>query len=105
MSDVLTRLARTIEARKSAGPEDSYVASLLAGGSGKCAEKFGEESVEAIIAAAKGEHENLVREAADVMFHLLVMLASRGVALQEVLDELGRRDGVSGHDEKRNRKA
>lgn len=100
MADVLTRLARTIEARKDADAGTSYVASLLARGPEKCAEKFGEEAVEAIIATAKGDADNLRAEAADVLFHLLVMLSARDIPLEDVLSELERREGTSGIDEK-----
>ena len=100
---VLKRLAATIEARKSADPESSWTAKLLSKGPEKCAEKFGEEVVEAIIAAVKNDRENLTAEAADVIYHLLVMLASRDVALADVLAELDRREGLSGIDEKAGR--
>ncbi|WP_417249885.1 phosphoribosyl-ATP diphosphatase [Celeribacter sp.] len=100
MSDILKELAATIEARKSADPESSWTAKLLSKGPEKCAEKFGEEAVEAIIACAKDDRENLTYEAADVLYHLTVMLASRDVALDDVLTELARRQGVSGIAEK-----
>ncbi len=105
MSDVLTRLARTIESRKGADSGSSYVASLLAKGPEKCAEKFGEEAVEAIIEAAKGNREKLTTEAADVLFHLLVMLAAQDVTLEDVLAVLETREGTSGHAEKASRKS
>ncbi|SPF75554.1 Phosphoribosyl-ATP pyrophosphatase [Aliiroseovarius pelagivivens] len=97
---ILTKLAATIEARKSADPDSSWTAKLLAKGPEKCAEKFGEEAIEAIIAAAKNDRENLTAEAADVLYHLLVMLAARDVALEDVLAELERREGTSGIAEK-----
>ncbi len=100
MSTALTRLAATIEARKGADPETSWTARLLAEGPEKAAEKFGEEAVEAVIEAVKGDRERLKAEAADVMYHLLVMLASRDVSLEDVLTELERREGVSGLTEK-----
>ncbi|SNT71856.1 phosphoribosyl-ATP diphosphatase [Paracoccus seriniphilus] len=100
MTQALTRLAATIEARKTADPDGSWTARLLAKGPEKCAEKFGEEAVEAIIEAVKGDRARLTSEAADVMFHLLVMLAARDVTLQDVADELERREGVSGIAEK-----
>lgn len=96
----LERLAATVAARRNADPESSWTAKLLARGPEKCAEKFGEEAVEAIIAAVKGDRAALIGEAADVVYHLLVMLAARDVALEDVLAELARRDGVSGLDEK-----
>jgi phosphoribosyl-ATP pyrophosphohydrolase len=99
----LARLAATIAARKGADPETSWTAKLLAKGPEKCAEKFGEEAVEAIIEAVKGDRERLTSEAADVLYHLLVMLAARDVTLDEVLAELDRREGKSGIAEKASR--
>ncbi len=96
----LYRLAATIAARKGADPESSWTAKLLAKGPEKCAEKFGEEAVEAIIEAVKGDREKLTAEAADVLYHLLVMLATRDVTLDQVLAELERREGTSGIAEK-----
>ncbi|TGN59379.1 phosphoribosyl-ATP diphosphatase [Paracoccus liaowanqingii] len=96
----LHRLAATIEARKSADPDGSWTAKLLAKGPEKCAEKFGEEAVEAIIEAVRGDRARLTSEAADVIFHLLVMLAARDVTLADVEAELARREGVSGLAEK-----
>jgi phosphoribosyl-ATP pyrophosphohydrolase len=103
MANVLKRLAKTIEARKGESPDKSYVARCLARGPEKCAEKFGEEAVEAIIAAAKNDKINLREEAADVLFHFLVMIASRDVSLEEVLKELEKREGKSGLIEKAER--
>jgi phosphoribosyl-ATP pyrophosphohydrolase len=96
----LERLAATIAARKSADPESSWTAKLLAKGPEKCAEKFGEEAVEAIIEAVKGDRAKLTAEAADVLYHLLVMLAARDLTLQDVEAELARREGTSGIAEK-----
>jgi len=96
----LERLAATIEARKGANPDSSWTAKLLAQGPEKCAEKFGEEAVEAIIEAVKGDRAGLTAEAADVIYHLAVMLAARDVTLADVLAELDRREGVSGIAEK-----
>ena len=96
----LDDLARTIAARASADPSESWTAKLLAKGPEKCAEKFGEEAVEAIIEATRGDRARLTAEAADVLFHLLVMLQSRGVALSDVMAELERREGTSGLAEK-----
>ena len=98
--DILAQLEATIAARKGADPESSWTAKLLATGPEKCAEKFGEEAIEAIIAAAKNDRENLTYEAADVLYHLLVMLAARDVALDDVEAELDRREGRSGIAEK-----
>ena len=96
-------LAATIAARKGKDPETSWTARLLAMGPEKCAEKFGEEAVEAIIEAVKGDRARLTAEAADVIYHLLVMLAARDVTLADVLAELERRDGTSGIAEKAGR--
>ncbi|MCA0871602.1 phosphoribosyl-ATP diphosphatase [Seohaeicola saemankumensis] len=97
---VLHDLAATIETRKSADPDSSWTAKLLAKGPEKCAEKFGEEAIEAIIAAVRNDRENLTYEAADVLYHLLVMLAARDIPLDDVLGELQRRQGTSGIAEK-----
>ncbi|SEH61909.1 phosphoribosyl-ATP diphosphatase [Paracoccus alkenifer] len=99
----LERLAATIATRRGADPESSWTARLLASGPEKCAEKFGEEAIEAIIEAVRGDRARLTAEAADVLYHLLVMLAARGVTLAEVLAELERREGVSGISEKASR--
>ncbi|TCP43279.1 phosphoribosyl-ATP diphosphatase [Rhodovulum marinum] len=96
----LERLAETVAARKGADPETSWTAKLLAKGPEKCAEKFGEEAIEAVIEAVKGDRARLTAEAADVLYHLLVMLAARDVTLAEVLAELERREGTSGIAEK-----
>ncbi|MSU89721.1 phosphoribosyl-ATP diphosphatase [Rhodobacteraceae bacterium 2CG4] len=104
MSDILDQLAATIATRRDADPQASYTASLLAKGPAKCAEKFGEEAVEAIVAAARGDRAALTSEAADVLYHLLVLLTAGGVTLDEVRAELARREGVSGHAEKAARK-
>ncbi|SDW63947.1 phosphoribosyl-ATP pyrophosphatase [Ruegeria halocynthiae] len=97
---ILHDLAATIEARKGADPDSSWTAKLLSKGPEKCAEKFGEEAIEAIIEAAKGDRTKLTSEAADVLYHLLVMLSARDVALDDVLNELARRQGTSGIAEK-----
>lgn len=96
----LHRLAATIAARTGADPESSWTAKLLAKGPEKCAEKFGEEAVEAIIEAVRGDRARLTAEAADVLYHLLVMLAARGVTLAEVEAELAAREHRSGLAEK-----
>ena len=96
----LDRLAVTIAARIGAEPETSWTAKLLSYGPEKCAEKFGEEAVEAIIEAVKGDRAKLTAEAADVIYHLLVMLAARDVTLADVEAELARREGTSGITEK-----
>ena len=84
----LERLAATIAARKGADPETSWTAKLLSKGPEKCAEKFGEEAVEAIIEAVKGDRERLTSEAADVLYHLLVMLAARDVTLEDPMPNI-----------------
>jgi len=99
----LDDLAQIIAARAGADPESSWTAKLLAKGPEKCAEKFGEEAIEAIIEAVKGDQARLTSEAADVLFHLLVMLQSRDVALSDVMAELARRQGTSGLTEKASR--
>ncbi len=99
----LDDLFATIEARKAADPNSSWTAKLFAKGPEKCAEKFGEEAIEAVIEAVKGDKQALTAEAADVLYHLLVMLAARDVSLQSVLDELARRQHQSGLAEKASR--
>ena len=98
--NALERLAETIEKRRGVNPRDSWTAALLAKGPEKCAEKFGEEAVEAIIEAVKGDRERLTAEAADVLYHMLVMLTAREVSFSDVLAELERREGTSGIAEK-----
>lgn len=99
----LQALYQTILDRKKADPSESWTAQLLAKGPEKCAEKFGEEAVEAIIEAVKGDRAGLTGEAADVLFHLLVMLAARDVPFDDVLAELERRQPQSGLAEKASR--
>ena len=101
----LDDLARIIAARAGAGAENSYTASLLAKGSPRCAKKFGEEAVELAIAAVAQDEAAVRAEAADVLYHLLVLLQSRGVALGEVMEELERRTAQSGLAEKASRRA
>ncbi|KEJ89321.1 phosphoribosyl-ATP diphosphatase [Sulfitobacter donghicola] len=99
----LDDLYATILSRKDSDPSSSWTAQLLAKGPEKCAEKFGEEAVEAIIEAVKDDKAGLTGEAADVLYHLLVMLAARDVPLADVLDELARRQSQSGISEKASR--
>lgn len=99
-SDTLSRLEATIAARRAADPATSYVAKLHAKGLGKIAQKLGEEAVEAVIAALEDDRAGLVGEAADILFHLLVLLGAKQVPLAEVLAELDRREGTSGLAEK-----
>lgn len=98
--DTLSRLAATIAARRSADPDSSWVAKLNARGLPVIARKLGEEAIETVIAALSGTREELVGEAADTLFHLLVLLDAKGVPLDEVLAELDRREGTSGIAEK-----
>ncbi len=97
---LLHDLEQTILSRKGADPDSSWTAKLLAKGSEKCAEKFGEEAIEAIIEAVKGDRTKLASEGADVLYHFLVMLAARDVALEDVLQVLAERQGLSGLAEK-----
>jgi phosphoribosyl-ATP pyrophosphohydrolase len=98
--DTLARLEATIAQRLGADPDSSYVARLLAKGPGKIAQKLGEEATETVIAALTETREALVGEAADLVFHLMVLLAAKEVPLADVLAELDRREGVSGIAEK-----
>lgn len=99
----LEKLSQTIAARKGADPSTSWTAKLLAAGPEKCAEKFGEEAVEAIIEAVKGDKAKLTTEAADALYHLLVMCAARDVSLADIEAELARREAQSGLAEKASR--
>ena len=99
----LEELFDLIESRAQVDPETSWTAKLLAKGPEKCAEKFGEEAVEAIIEVIKDDRIKIVAEAADVLFHLLVMLKSRDVKLADVMEELEKRQGQSGLQEKDSR--
>jgi len=98
--DTLTRLEATIAQRLTASPETSYVAKLHAKGLKKIAQKLGEEATETVIAALGDDEQELVGEAADLLFHLMVLLAEKGVAFETVLAELDRREGTSGIAEK-----
>jgi len=99
----LARVAATIESRKTAPPESSYVAGLLKKGENAILKKIGEEATETVMAAKDGDKLSLVHEVADLWFHCLVLLASRGLGPQDVLSELERREGVSGLVEKAGR--
>lgn len=98
--DTLKRLVATIRARRSESPDSSYTAKLLDSGSDTCARKFGEEAIETVIAGISQSPQALKSEAADVLYHLLVLLEARGVAFDDVLAELDRRTGTSGLAEK-----
>ena len=101
-NDVLKELAAVLEARKSESPDSSYVASLYARPD-KMLEKIGEEAVETIIAAKNDNREQIIYETADLWFHSMVMLAQKGLSPDDILNELARRFGVSGHEEKSSR--
>jgi len=99
-STILQRLSETIAARKHADPADSYVAGLFGKGHEAILKKVAEESAETLLAAKDGDKLHLVRETADLWFHCLVLLAWHGAAVDDVLAELQRREGVSGLKEK-----
>ena len=101
--DVLSSLANEIARRKDASPEQSYTAKLLSQGVEKCAKKFGEEAVETALAAVLGDRAHIAAEAADTLYHLLVLLTATNVPLADVMAELARRQGVSGIAEKASR--
>lgn len=103
MSDILDRLAEVLQQRKSANPEDSYVAKLYHKGINTITKKIGEEAAETIIAAKDGDREQIIYETADLWFHTLVMLTHADIKPNEVLNELARREGISGIDEKASR--
>ncbi|UCE88871.1 MAG: phosphoribosyl-ATP diphosphatase [Pseudomonadota bacterium] len=103
MTDILLRLAEVLESRKGAEPDSSYVAGLYALGLDAILKKVGEEATETVMAAKDGESERLVYEVADLWFHTLVLLAQQGLGPEAVLEELARRFGLSGLDEKAGR--
>jgi len=103
MSEILRRIEDVIAQRKAADPDASYVASLFQKGEDKIAEKLGEEAVETIVAALSKDKNALTEEAADLIFHLLVLLAEKGITLADVESELARREGLSGLAEKASR--
>lgn len=105
MADTLTCLETIIRSRKGGNADTSYVAKLIGKGREKVARKFGEEAVETIVAALAEDDASLIGEAADALFHLLILLAERDIPLSDVLAELDRREGVSGLDEKAVRKS
>jgi phosphoribosyl-ATP pyrophosphohydrolase len=104
MRDTLDRLEAVIAERRAASSDSSYVASLFAKGREKIAQKVGEEATETVIAALSGDPAKLTSEAADLLFHLLVLLVEGNVSVNDVLAELDRRDGISGIAEKAARK-
>jgi phosphoribosyl-ATP pyrophosphohydrolase len=103
MSDILERLADTLEARKQASPDTSYVAKLYAKGTDAILKKIGEEATETVMAAKDDQAEKIIYEVADLWFHTLVLLAHKGLRPTDVLNELARREGLSGLVEKENR--
>jgi phosphoribosyl-ATP pyrophosphohydrolase len=102
--DVLQRLTETLEARKAASPDSSYVAKLYAKGLDAILKKIGEEATETVMAAKDGQSEKIIYEVADLWFHTLVLLAHMGLTAADVLNELARREGMSGIEEKAKRK-
>ncbi|TDY03931.1 phosphoribosyl-ATP diphosphatase [Thiohalophilus thiocyanatoxydans] len=104
MSDILQQLAEVLEQRKGADPDSSYVAGLYGKGLDAILKKIGEEATETVMAAKDGDPQQIVYETADLWFHTLVMLAQQGLGPDQVLDELARRFGLSGLEEKANRK-
>ncbi len=102
--DVLASLADTVKQRRDASPEQSYTARLLHQGIEKCAKKLGEEAIEVVLAAMTARKEHLRAEAADMFYHLLVLLEASGVTLAEVMEELAGRTGQSGIEEMGSRK-
>ncbi len=103
MSDVLQRLAAVLEARKASDPDSSYVARLYDKGLDAILKKIGEEATETVMAAKDGDSEKIVCETADLWFHTMVLLAQQGLGPEDVLNELDRRFGLSGLEEKANR--
>lgn len=103
MSNILDRLADTLEARKQASPDSSYVARLYSKGTDAILKKIGEEATETVMAAKDGQAEKIICEVADLWFHTLVLLAHKGLKPADVLNELARREGLSGLTEKANR--
>jgi phosphoribosyl-ATP pyrophosphohydrolase len=103
LGNALARLWATIDARRGASAETSYTAKLLAAGPAGVARKLGEEALEAVIEAVKGDGAALTRESADLLYHLLVLWAAAGLTPDDVAAELARREGVSGIEEKRSR--
>ena len=100
---IIDELFKIIKDRKGADPKNSYVASLYHKGTEKIAEKVGEEAIETIIEAIKGDKEKLTSESADLLFHLMVLWADQGLEPDDIMDILKQRLGTSGHDEKSSR--
>ena len=103
MNKILERLDLTIQRKITESPNRSHTAKLLKKGTEKCAEKFGEEAIELIVACVKKKKKEIVGEAADTLYHMCVLLRSKNISIDEVLSELVSREGVSGIEEKRKR--
>ena len=103
MNKILERLDSTIQRKIEESPNNSHTAKLLKKGTEKCAEKFGEEAIELIVASVKKKKEAIIGEAADTLYHMCVLLRSKNISIKEVLSELVSREGVSGIEEKRKR--
>lgn len=103
MSDILQQLSEVLEQRKKAAPDSSYVAGLYAKGLDAILKKIGEEATETVMAAKDGDTKQIVYEVADLWFHTMILLASKGLGSEDVLEELGRRFGISGIEEKEGR--
>ena len=103
MNKILERLDLTIQGKTTESPNKSYTAKLLKKGTEKCAEKFGEEAIELIVASVKKKKKEIIGEAADALYHMLVLLRSKNISINEVLSELASREGISGIEEKRKR--
>ena len=103
MNKILERLDLTIQRKTTESPNKSHTAKLLKKGTEKCAEKFGEEAIELIVASIKKKKKEIIGEAADALYHMLVLLRSKNISINEVLSELASREGISGIEEKRKR--
>ena len=103
MNKILERLDLTIQRKTTESPNKSHTAKLLKKGTEKCAEKFGEEAIELIVASVKKKKKEIIGEAADTLYHMLVLLRSKNISINQVLTELASREGISGIEEKRQR--
>ena len=103
MNKILERLDLTIQRKTTESPNQSHTAKLLKKGTEKCAEKFGEEAIELIVASVKKKKKEIIGEAADTLYHMIVLLRSKNISINEVLTELASREGISGIEEKRKR--
>ena len=103
MTKVLEKLDTTIQERIKESSKNSHTAKLVKKGPEKCAEKFGEEAIELIVASVKKKKKDVISEAADTLYHMCVLLRSKNISIDEVLSELSSRDGISGIEEKRKR--